>query len=178
MSARQSTLFNANPLFNDNFSFHVLFLEHKKNFAHQTPEHDNNRFPNSRREEWEKIFPSFTTKEEIGLVDGLVKYNPKQRLSAAEVSGKFLQITKRLKYRMRNYFVLTCHVSEALNMIAGTLSRVLWIASDKLKRLEQSQRNGNRSDELLNNNQHQQRQIISWRHLYRKKLCNIFRMIK
>jgi hypothetical protein len=45
-----------------------------------------NRFPNSKREEWEKIFPSFTTREEIGLVDGLVKYNPKQRLTAAEVS--------------------------------------------------------------------------------------------
>lgn len=48
---------------------------------------NNNRFPNSKREEWENIFPSFTTKEEIGLVDGLVKYNPKQRLSAAEVSS-------------------------------------------------------------------------------------------
>lgn len=48
---------------------------------------NNNRFPNSKREEWEKIFPSFTTKDEIGLVDGLVKYNPRQRLSAAEVSA-------------------------------------------------------------------------------------------
>lgn len=48
---------------------------------------NKNRFPNSKREEWEKIFPSFTTKEEIGLVDGLVKYNPKQRLTAAEVSA-------------------------------------------------------------------------------------------
>lgn len=46
-----------------------------------------NRFPNSKREEWEKIFPSFTTKEEISLVDGLVKYNPKQRLTASEVSA-------------------------------------------------------------------------------------------
>ena len=46
----------------------------------------NTRFPSSKREEWENIFPSFTTRSEIGLVDGLVKYNPKQRLSAAEVS--------------------------------------------------------------------------------------------
>lgn len=44
------------------------------------------RFPNSKREEWIDIFPSFTTKEEIGLVDALVKYNPKQRLTAAQVS--------------------------------------------------------------------------------------------
>lgn len=47
---------------------------------------NNNRFPNSKREEWVNIFPSFTTREEIGLVDGLVKYNPKKRLTAAEVS--------------------------------------------------------------------------------------------
>jgi cell cycle related kinase len=45
------------------------------------------RFPNSKREEWENIFPSFTTREEIGLVDSLVKYNPKQRLTAKEVSN-------------------------------------------------------------------------------------------
>lgn len=131
-------MLNVKPLLMIIFLFMFYFSNIKK-FTHQTPEHVNNRFPNSRREEWEKIFPSFTTKEEIGLVDGLVKYNPKQRLSAAEVSGKVLQIMKRLKYRMRKYFMLTCHANEALNMIAGTLSRVLWIASDELKRLERSQ---------------------------------------
>lgn len=47
---------------------------------------NNNRFPNSKREEWVNIFPSFTTREEIGLVDGLVKYNPKKRMTASEVS--------------------------------------------------------------------------------------------
>ncbi|KAG5671520.1 hypothetical protein PVAND_001714 [Polypedilum vanderplanki] len=48
------------------------------------PDYNKIRFPNSKREEWENIFPSFTTKEEIGLVDSLVKYNPKQRFTAKE----------------------------------------------------------------------------------------------
>lgn len=105
MSARQSSSFTVLwekkklliwRLFFYHFFFYFFSLwKHKykktKTFACQTT--NNNRFPNSKQEEWEKIFPSFTTKEEIGLVDGLVKYNPKQRLSATEVSavegGKF-----------------------------------------------------------------------------------------
>ncbi|CRL05800.1 CLUMA_CG018828, isoform A [Clunio marinus] len=48
------------------------------------PDYNKISFPNSKREEWVKIFPSFTTKEEIRLVDDLVKYNPKHRLTASE----------------------------------------------------------------------------------------------
>lgn len=64
-----------------------------------------NRFPDSKREEWEKIFPSFTTREEIGLVDGLVKYNPKQRLTAAEVSATYKLFTGFLTFL---YFQALC----------------------------------------------------------------------
>jgi hypothetical protein len=64
-------------------------------------QNNDNRFPNSKREEWEKIFPSFTTKEEIGLVDGLVKYNPRQRLTAAEVSVKLYELLRFSDYHQR-----------------------------------------------------------------------------
>lgn len=49
------------------------------------PDYNKIRFPNSRGERWEDIFPSCTTRDEIGLVDGLVRYNPAKRLTAEEV---------------------------------------------------------------------------------------------
>ncbi|XP_058121488.1 cyclin-dependent kinase 20 [Anopheles ziemanni] len=48
------------------------------------PDYNKIRFPNSRGERWEDIFPSCTTRDEIGLVDGLVRYNPAKRLTAEE----------------------------------------------------------------------------------------------
>lgn len=42
-------------------------------------------FPYSKGESWQNIFPACTTTHEIALVDGLVRYNPKKRLTAAEV---------------------------------------------------------------------------------------------
>ena len=48
------------------------------------PDYNKIRFPISRGELWENIFPSCTTKEEIGLVDALVTYNPRRRLTASE----------------------------------------------------------------------------------------------
>lgn len=52
------------------------------------PDYNKIRFPNAKGERWEDIFPSCTTKCEIGLVDGLVRYNPSRRLTAEEVSLK------------------------------------------------------------------------------------------
>lgn len=44
-----------------------------------------NSFSHSNGSTWENIFPTCTAAEEIALVDGLVKHNPKKRLTAAEV---------------------------------------------------------------------------------------------
>lgn len=49
-------------------------------------------FPSTKGGKWENIFPTCTTKNEIGLVDGLVKYNPEKRYKAAEVSRNILFI--------------------------------------------------------------------------------------
>lgn len=49
-------------------------------------------FPHSKGQNWENIFPTCTTTDEISLVDGLVKYNPKKRLSAIQV--RLLNFTK------------------------------------------------------------------------------------
>ncbi|XP_058463594.1 cyclin-dependent kinase 20 [Malaya genurostris] len=48
------------------------------------PDYNKIRFPNAKGERWEDIFPSFTTKNEIGLMDSLVTYNPNSRLTAEE----------------------------------------------------------------------------------------------
>lgn len=42
-------------------------------------------FSHSKGESWQNVFPTCTTANEIALVDGLVQYNPKKRLTAAEV---------------------------------------------------------------------------------------------
>lgn len=42
-------------------------------------------FSHSKGECWQNVFPTCTTSTEIALVDGLVKYNPRKRLSATEV---------------------------------------------------------------------------------------------
>ncbi|CAO1427425.1 unnamed protein product [Diamesa serratosioi] len=57
------------------------------------PDYNKIRFPNTRREEWINIFPSFTTKDELRLVDGLVVYNPYKRLTAAEVCIHLISTT-------------------------------------------------------------------------------------
>ncbi|XP_055617343.1 cyclin-dependent kinase 20 [Toxorhynchites rutilus septentrionalis] len=48
------------------------------------PDYNKIRFPNAKGERWQDIFPSFTTQNEIGLVDSLVTYNPSRRLTAKE----------------------------------------------------------------------------------------------
>ncbi|ETN66332.1 cell division protein kinase 7, partial [Anopheles darlingi] len=48
------------------------------------PDYNKIRFPNARGERWEDIFPSCTTRDELGLVDALVRYNPAKRLTAEE----------------------------------------------------------------------------------------------
>lgn len=50
----------------------------------QLPDYNKIRFPESRGSRWERLFPSNTTRNEISLVDSLVKYNPKARLTASE----------------------------------------------------------------------------------------------
>lgn len=47
-----------------------------------------NRFPETKREKWENIFPTCTSREEIDLVDQLVVYNPSMRLTANQVFFK------------------------------------------------------------------------------------------
>lgn len=42
-------------------------------------------FSYSKGESWQNVFPTCTTFDEIALVDGLVQYNPRKRLTAAEV---------------------------------------------------------------------------------------------
>lgn len=42
-------------------------------------------FTRSAGDKWENIFPSCTTFDELALVDGLVRYNPRKRLTPAEV---------------------------------------------------------------------------------------------
>lgn len=42
-------------------------------------------FSYSKGESWQNVFPTCTTFNEIALVDGLVQYNPRKRLTAAEV---------------------------------------------------------------------------------------------
>lgn len=49
-----------------------------------------NRFPETKREKWENIFPICTSREEIDLVDKLVVYNPSMRLTANQVFFKLL----------------------------------------------------------------------------------------
>lgn len=94
--------------------FFFTILLQIKNVWQQNYTKINNRFPNSKKEEWEKIFPSFTTKGEIGLVDSLVKYNPKQRLTAAEVS--VLHETSLMNY-LRTFLLSHCRhfVMSTLN---------------------------------------------------------------
>lgn len=48
------------------------------------PDYNKIRFPNCKGERWEDIFPSCTTKNEFGLVDGMVQYNPAKRPTAEE----------------------------------------------------------------------------------------------
>lgn len=47
--------------------------------------HFDHSFSHSDGDQWENIFPSFTTYNELALVDGLIRYNPKKRLTAKEV---------------------------------------------------------------------------------------------
>lgn len=47
--------------------------------------HTIHSFSHSKGESWQNVFPTCTTANEIALVDGLVQYNPKKRLTAAEV---------------------------------------------------------------------------------------------
>uniref|UniRef100_A0A182FAK0 Cyclin-dependent kinase 20 n=1 Tax=Anopheles albimanus TaxID=7167 RepID=A0A182FAK0_ANOAL len=49
------------------------------------PDYNKIRFPSARGERWEDIFPSCTTRDELGLVDALVRYNPAKRHTAEEV---------------------------------------------------------------------------------------------
>lgn len=42
-------------------------------------------FPPTKRKKWESLFPSCTKKDELGLVDSLIRYDPKKRASAKEV---------------------------------------------------------------------------------------------
>lgn len=48
------------------------------------------RFPYSKGDVWENLFPSPTMREEIKLVDALIKYNPKKRLTANKVGISYL----------------------------------------------------------------------------------------
>uniref|UniRef100_A0A336MKW1 Cyclin-dependent kinase 20 n=1 Tax=Culicoides sonorensis TaxID=179676 RepID=A0A336MKW1_CULSO len=48
----------------------------------QLPDYHKIRFPYSKGDVWENLFPSPTIREEIKLVDALIKYNPKKRLTA------------------------------------------------------------------------------------------------
>lgn len=43
------------------------------------------RFPDSKGERWENLFPTVTSVDEISLVNELVVYNPIKRLTASEV---------------------------------------------------------------------------------------------
>lgn len=52
------------------------------------------RFPHSKGDAWENLFPRPTFTQEIKLVDALVKYNPKKRWTASEVNFLFY-ISKR-----------------------------------------------------------------------------------
>lgn len=45
------------------------------------------RFPESKGEQWPALFPSCTARAEIKLVDGLIRYNPSHRLTAAQVNN-------------------------------------------------------------------------------------------
>lgn len=57
-------------------------------------------FPPTKRKKWESIFPSCTKKDEINLVDSLIRYDPKKRLSAQEVVNKLnfsLHTTRSIK---------------------------------------------------------------------------------
>lgn len=57
-------------------------------------------FSHSNGDKWENIFPTCTTYSELALVDGLVKYNPKKRLTASEV--QLCKIQKILKKKKKN----------------------------------------------------------------------------
>jgi cell cycle related kinase len=48
------------------------------------PDYSKIHFPNSKGEQWVKIFPTNTTSEEFCLVDGLIRYNPDNRLTALQ----------------------------------------------------------------------------------------------
>ncbi|XP_055677209.1 cyclin-dependent kinase 20 [Lutzomyia longipalpis] len=48
---------------------------------HHLPDFSKISFPHSKGEKWESIFPSCTTPQEISLVDNLVTYNPRKRLT-------------------------------------------------------------------------------------------------
>lgn len=61
-------------------------------------------FSYSKGESWQNVFPTCTTFDEIALVDGLVQYNPRKRLTAAEVRYIFCIRTHRerkKRYRRR-----------------------------------------------------------------------------
>ncbi|XP_037029321.1 cyclin-dependent kinase 20-like [Bradysia coprophila] len=48
------------------------------------PDYNKISFPPTKRKKWESLFPTCTKKDEIGLVDSLIRYDPKKRLSAKE----------------------------------------------------------------------------------------------
>ncbi|XP_063707441.1 cyclin-dependent kinase 20 [Culicoides brevitarsis] len=48
------------------------------------PDYHKISFPYSKGEPWENMFPTPTMREEIELVDALIQYNPKKRLTANE----------------------------------------------------------------------------------------------
>lgn len=56
------------------------------------------RFPYSKGDVWENLFPSPTMREEIKLVDALIKYNPKKRLTANKVCHICIEMYRRFHF--------------------------------------------------------------------------------
>lgn len=48
------------------------------------PDYKKIRFPESKGQRWEDLFPTLTSIDEISLVNELVVYNPIKRLTASE----------------------------------------------------------------------------------------------
>ncbi|XP_055315627.1 cyclin-dependent kinase 20-like [Sitodiplosis mosellana] len=81
------------PLFNGNTDIEQLALVIKilgnpniKDWPeiNSLPDFKKIHFSHSKGESWQNVFPTCTTANEIALVDGLIQYNPKKRLTAAE----------------------------------------------------------------------------------------------
>jgi hypothetical protein len=77
------------------------------------------RFPQTKPVEWENIFPSLTRREEIDLVDRLIRYNPKSRWTAQEVSS-FHQFHCGVEFDVKLITTIV-HFYHSMDIVANKL---------------------------------------------------------